>query len=306
MINHLLTSAFPSYDTIPSDSHKGHFGRALIVAGSAGMSGAAYMATRGAELAGAGLVVCLTPEEILPFVAPRLTGALVYPLSADLLAEQVRIATAVVFGCGMGQNVRVLNYLKTILDKAMCPVVIDADGLNVLSQPEILRTGMNTGERTGAAVDLLKSTHCPVIVTPHEGEMARLAGVDRDYIHRTRRISCEAFADLANVTVVLKGEGTLVSSRHEETYINNTGSWGMAKGGAGDILAGFIGGIAARGIDPYAAACAGVYLHGFAGDLAAQEKGRYSMGAEDVLEYLPEAVCRMQNDKCKMKDEFYN
>lgn len=278
-INRFLITAEEAALAFPAQSraaHKGVMGRTLIIGGKPGMAGAVYMAARAAEKAGAGLVTCAVPDELMQPMMCRLTGAMCAPLG-DVSPEMIEKAGSVLIGNGMGKSYMTLEFVEKVLKHSKSTVVIDADGLNVLE----------------GRTHILRETDADVVITPHAGEMSRLCGADE--IIKRRIDIAERFSGEHNVTVVLKGAYTVVSLPGGTTYINSTGNVGMAKGGSGDVLAGLITGLAAKGTAASSAAVAGVYTHGLAGDMAAERKGVYSLTAEDIIEHIPEAVKNYKN-----------
>lgn len=257
-------------------SHKGDYGKILLLCGSRGYTGAAALAAMGALRSGAGLVFLGVPECIYAIEAVKLTEPIVFPLpdengmfSAEALASvRSRLAKmdAVLIGPGMGQSKGTLALTTMILREFSGPVILDADGINVMAaHKNIMR------ERTG-----------PLILTPHDGEFARLAhwpGEDR--VTDAVSLACDLDA-----IVVLKGHGTVITDGHT-VYRNPTGNPGMAVGGSGDVLAGIIVSLCGQGIDPLTAAACGAWLHGAAGDLCQREIGQYGMLPTDMLNALP-------------------
>ncbi len=279
----VITSAMVR-DCLPSrpiDGHKGTFGRVLIVAGHYGMAGAAIFAARAALRSGVGLATVAVPRSIYPIVAAAVPEAVFLPLeetaegtltaaAMSTAVSHAAAADAVVIGPGLGQSEATRALVTAVIRQATGPVVLDADGINVI-KPHILI------EETGIA---------PLILTPHVGEMARLLGISIQAVQADREgIACRAARE-CRATVVLKGHHTLVVSPHEPSLRNDTGNDGMATGGSGDLLAGLIGGLAAQGIPPRDAAAAGVYLHGAAGDRAAARLSRRAMLPSDMIEEL--------------------
>ncbi len=264
-------------------ANKGDFGRVLVVAGSRGMSGAAALCATAALRGGAGLVRVAVPEGILPLVAPfnpcymtaplpqgadgRLAGA-----AHDELVSLVRANTVAALGPGLGQSADVLRLLLAVLAQTTTPLVLDADALNNLA-PHL---------------DQLGPPGRPMVLTPHPGEFARLTGSDIPTIQAHRRELAMRFAAERGVVLVLKGQGTIVTDGRR-VYVNGTGNPGMATGGTGDVLGGLIAALLAQGLEAFAAAQLGVYLHGLAGDLARDELGEVSLIASDLLSYLPRA-----------------
>lgn len=278
-------------------SHKGTYGRTVLLCGSVGMSGAAVLAAKAALRSGSGLVQVLSPEENRPVLQASIPEAIVtlYGDHADLPADAVITADGMVMGCGLGRSPESLDALRALLDAlpadGSVPVVLDADGLNLLADDESLW-----------ATALLSSPQKQVVMTPHPAEMARLCGRSVSEILSDLPQIALSYAKERGVTVVLKDAHTVVASPQAELFICAAGNAGMAKGGSGDVLAGVIGSLltqnrARLGHDLTTAevAAAGVYLHAAAGDLAAAELGEYGMLASDLIEMLPRA-CRSFSD----------
>ena len=266
-----------------SSANKGSCGRVSIIAGSKGMTGAAALSALGALRSGAGLVTALTPSSEQPILAVKLTEAMTVPLphengiisaaAADTVLESIQNADAVVFGPGLGKGRGILPLLERIITEFTKTLIIDADGINALS----------------ANIDILNRKKCSVILTPHSGEMSRLNGLSISEIQSARIKTAVDFADRFDVTVALKGEGTVVAARGGKTAVNPSGNCGMATGGTGDVLSGVVAALAAQGCTPYDSAVLGVYLHGLAGDIAAAEKGVHGLIASDLCGALPAA-----------------
>ena len=256
--------------------HKGNFGKLLLLCGSRGYTGAAFFAAMGALRAGAGLVFLGVPESIYGIEAVKLNEPVIFPLpdaggrlSADAVPEiltRLPQMDAVLVGPGLGQSEGTLAVVRVVLEKAECPVVVDADGINVLS----------------AHRDLLRGRKLPTILTPHDGEFARLGGV----IGEDRMSAAAALAEELGCTVLLKGHETCITDG-VNGYINPTGNPGMAVGGSGDVLAGVITALLGAGLPPLEAAACGAWLHGAAGDRCAAELGQYGMLPTDMLSALP-------------------
>lgn len=256
--------------------HKGNFGKLLLLCGSRGYTGAAFFAAMGALRAGAGLVFLGVPESIYGIEAVKLNEPVIFPLpdaggrlSADAVPEiltRLPQMDAVLVGPGLGQSEGTLAVVRVVLEKAECPVVVDADGINVLS----------------AHRDLLRGRKLPTILTPHDGEFARLGGV----IGEDRMAAAAALAEELGCTVLLKGHETCITDG-TDGYINPTGNPGMAVGGSGDVLAGVITALLGAGLPPLEAAACGAWLHGAAGDRCAAELGQYGMLPTDMLSALP-------------------
>ena len=256
--------------------HKGTFGKILLLCGSRGYTGAAYLAAMGALRSGAGLTFLGVPESIYAIEAVKLNEPVVFPLpdeggclSADAvpeILERLPKLDAVLIGPGLGQSDGTLAVVQAVLENAECPVVVDADGINVLSRHR----------------DLLRGRRYPTILTPHDGEFARLGGV----IGADRMASAAELARDLGCIVLLKGHETCITDG-ETGYRNHIGNPGMAVGGSGDMLAGIIVSLLGQGIAPLEAAACGAWLHGAAGDLCAAEIGQYGMLPTDMLDRLP-------------------
>lgn len=272
-------------DVIPmrkNDSNKGDYGKVFVIAGSTGMSGAAVLASLGALRSGAGLVTAGVPESLNDVMEIKLTEVMSFPLEDEgrgILAhscimqifEKMDKMDVLVYGPGLSTDKNVEEILLDILKKSEIPIIIDADGINVLAKN----------------INVLKECKCPVVVTPHPGEMSRLTGLDIGYIQTHRIEVASDFARQWNVIVVLKGASTIIAWPDGEVYINGTGNAGMATGGTGDVLSGVIASLIGQGLEADEAAVAGVYLHGTAGDLAAKDKGQHGLIATDIIEALP-------------------
>ena len=256
--------------------HKGNFGKLLLLCGSRGYTGAAFFAAMGALRAGAGLVFLGVPESIYGSESVKLNEPVIFPLpdaggrlSADAVPEiltRLPQMDAVLVGPGLGQSEGTLAVVRAVLEKAECPVVVDADGINVLS----------------AHRDLLRGRKSPTILTPHDGEFARLGGV----IGEDRMAAAAALAEELGCVVLLKGHETCITDG-TDGYLNPTGNPGMAVGGSGDVLAGVITALLGAGLPPLEAAACGAWLHGAAGDRCAAELGQYGMLPTDMLSALP-------------------
>lgn len=256
--------------------HKGNFGKLLLLCGSRGYTGAAFFAAMGALRSGAGLVFLGVPESIYGIEAVKLNEPVIFPLpdaggrlSADAVPEilaRLPRMDAVLVGPGLGQSEGTLAVVRAVLEKAECPVVVDADGINVLS----------------AHRDLLRGRKSPTILTPHDGEFARLGGV----IGEDRMAAAAALAEELGCVVLLKGHETCITDG-TDGYLNPTGNPGMAVGGSGDVLAGVITALLGAGLPPLEAAACGAWLHGAAGDRCAAELGQYGMLPTDMLSALP-------------------
>jgi hydroxyethylthiazole kinase-like uncharacterized protein yjeF len=266
------------------DSHKGDYGRVFVIGGSKGFTGAAYLCSQGALRAGSGLVTAGIPESLNTIMEIKLTEAMTLPLSdagkgsLDLTAnddiiEFAKKCDAVVLGPGIGTKRNTCALVKDLILAIEQPVVLDADGINAIA----------------GKADLLKKRKGRTVVTPHPGEMARLVGKDVESIQKNREGEARDLAAATGAVVCLKGHRTVVAEPGGAVYVNNTGNSGMATGGTGDVLTGMIASFIGQGLDDFSAAVSAVYLHGTAGDIAAEELGAFSMIASDILDYLPDA-----------------
>lgn len=256
--------------------HKGCFGKLLLLCGSRGFTGAAYLAAMGALRAGAGLVYLGVPESIYAIEAVKLNEPVVFPLpDADgklsaaaipQILERLPAMNAVLIGCGMGISEGTLAVVQAVMENARCPVVLDADGINALS----------------GHIDILRGRKHTTILTPHDGEFLRVGGV-----LNADRLDCAArFAEENGCILLLKGHRTFITDG-QTGYVNRTGNPGMATGGSGDVLAGILAGLLGQGMQPLKAAACAAWLHGAAGDLCAEELGQYGMLPTDMLNVLP-------------------
>ena len=259
-----------------AESHKGDYGKILLICGSKGYTGAAALAAMGALRAGAGLVYLAVPSSIYEIEAKKLLEPIVLPMpdndgmfdgcAVQELAKLLPNMDAVLIGPGLGRSDGVTDVILSVLRSFRGPVVLDADGINnICTHTSILR------ERTGLTV-----------ITPHEGEFFRFVG--RPVGDRIEDAAAAALEN--NCIVVLKGNNTVITDG-TSVYINSTGNPGMAVGGSGDVLAGIIISLIGQGIHPLKAAACGAWLHGAAGDLCASQLGQYGMLPSDMLQVLP-------------------
>jgi len=274
----LITEDYVS-DTLPlrkADGHKGDFGRVLLIAGSTGMTGAAALAAESALRSGCGLAKLACPHTTQPILAQKLTEVMTHPLpdvakkgalalrSLGEIRKLLEEYDALVLGPGLGQHHETFELVRRLVAKLQKPAIIDADGLNALA----------------GHTEVFRDCPAPLVLTPHPGEFKRLAGVDapEDIYERTQ----------LEVVLVLKGSPTLVAGPDGDCWLNPTGNDGMATGGSGDVLSGIIGSFLAQEMRPVDAAVCGVYVHGLAGDLAAEMLTPRAMIAGDMIEYLPQ------------------
>jgi len=258
------------------NTHKGNFGKILLLCGSRGYTGAAALAAMGALRCGAGLVYLGVPESVYSIVATKVTEPVVFPLDDEngMLAdkaiqaidEKLQQMDAVLIGPGLGQSAGTMAVLEYLLKSYHKALIIDADGINLLAEHKDLLRG-----RTGTS-----------ILTPHEGEFRRLTGAQ---VQNRPEDAMKWASDLGAI-VVLKGHNTVITDGNR-CFMNPTGNPGMAVGGSGDVLSGMITGFVGQGIQPLEAAACSVWLHGAAGDLCARNLGQYAMLPTDMLNVLP-------------------
>ncbi|MBQ3285828.1 MAG: NAD(P)H-hydrate dehydratase [Ruminococcus sp.] len=274
----------------PADAHKGTMGTLLSLTGSFGFAGAAILSAKAALRSGVGLHYQVLPERIYPLFGTAVHESVCVPVKGNDLGTLCKAdfptvrtllekATAVLIGCGMGNNESTADNLKAVLENAKCPVVIDADGINVLARH----------------IDYLDGSKAPIILTPHVKEFSRLSGLSVADILRDPAKAAEDFSkEHKDITLVLKGHRTYIA-KNGEVYENIAGNSGMAKGGSGDVLAGVIASLAAQGADPFEAAVMGVHIHALAGDIAAAKFSQTAMLPSDVIDCLTEVYAKIED-----------
>lgn len=267
-------------------SNKGSYGKVLVVAGSPKMAGAAYLSAKAAYYSGCGLVRILTSEENREILLGRLPEAIVTTydakkLDSALIAECINWADAILLGPGIGTDEIADKLAKTIIRTSEKPLVMDADALNILSKD----------------MEMLKTSRADKIVTPHLGEMSRMIKKSIEEINENLLSVAEQFSKEYGTICMLKDARTVITLPDGHFYINTTGNHGMATGGSGDVLAGITVGFVGQGLSVENAAVLSCYLHGAAGDAAAEAKGPYSMLAGDILEQLPGVIRKIWSEK---------
>lgn len=263
------------------ESHKGDFGKLLLLCGSEGFTGAAALSAKAALRTGAGLVYLGVPEPVYPILAAKLDAAVVFPLPGNgngrfgsfavgEIPERLRDKDACLVGPGIGRCRDTESLVDAVLDTAECPVVLDADGINVLS----------------GHIDRLDRARVPLVLTPHEGEFLRMGGD----LSGGRIAGARAMAEKTGAVIVLKGYRTVTAVPDGRIYVNSTGNPGMATGGSGDVLSGILTCLLGQGMEPARAAAAAVWIHGAAGDAARDRLGVRSMLPTDLIGALPEIL----------------
>ncbi|UCE99570.1 MAG: NAD(P)H-hydrate dehydratase [Planctomycetota bacterium] len=280
-------NSIPKLQPRKVDAHKGDFGKVCIVAGSVGMSGAAALAGRAALRAGAGLVRVATSESALPIVASiepsYTTAALPEDNAGRISAKAVNCILnllsdndCLAFGPGVGISKGLQSVVEALIEQENLRLLIDGDGLNNLSRIK----------------DWPGKLRAKLILTPHPGEMKRLwIGLFREELPADRQQQVSKLAQHTKSVVVLKGAGTVVTDG-QKVYINKTGNPGMATAGSGDVLTGAITALIGQGLSNFDAAVLGVYIHGLAGDIAAEKVGQIGLIATDIIELLPQAFLK--------------
>jgi NAD(P)H-hydrate epimerase len=269
-------------------SHKGTYGHLLLIAGSLGKTGAAALGAMAAMRSGVGLVTVATPTSQQPVVAGLVLEAMTEALpetsartlglpARDTIVELAGSRDAVAIGPGIGLDADTQQVARALARELRQPMAIDADGLTALA----------------GHLDVLREAPAARCLTPHPGEMARMLGARVDEVQRDRMETAREFATRHRVHVVLKGARSVIGTPDGRVFVNPTGNPGMASGGTGDVLTGVLGAFLARGLDPEAAMLASVYLHGSAGDVAAERVGEESLVARDVVAAIPEAFQRL-------------
>ena len=270
-------------------THKGDVGHVAVVGGSAGLTGAAALCSLGALRTGAGLVTLGVPKSLHEILEVKLTEVMTVPLAQTprrslspaaipAVLTMLERADVLALGPGLSQQPQAKPFVRRLIPQLTRPLVLDADGLNALA----------------GSAKLLQGLEQPAILTPHPGEMARLTGLSAAEVQQHRLEVAQRFATNHRVTLVLKGARTVVANPDGQTYVNETGNPGMASGGMGDVLTGMIAALLGQHLALFDAARLGVYLHGLAGDLAAEEVGQVGLIASDLIDTIPLAIRRYQ------------
>jgi len=282
------------------DTHKGSYGRVLVLAGSPGMTGAAYLCSKAALRSGSGIVTLGIPESLNPIMEVKLTCVMTYPLpetKASTLSNKGRKEIlklceshdVVALGPGLSQQSETRELILWLIKNIDRTMVIDADGLNALADN----------------VNVLHKIKQNVVLTPHPGEMSRLTGLrSAKDVQKERLNTATQFVQSIQeksgaekkIVLVLKGDKTIVTD-YGKIYVNRTGNPGMATAGVGDVLTGIIVSLIGQGLDVFDASQLGVYIHGLAGDIAAKKKGELSMIASDIIDYLPDAFIKYKKER---------
>lgn len=296
----LQVKKIPEFTPRKSDTHKGSYGRVLVLAGSPGMTGAAYLCSKAALRSGSGIVTLGIPESLNPVMEMKLTCVMTYPLpetKASTLSNKGRKEIlklceshdVVALGPGLSQQPETRELILWLIKNIDRTMVIDADGLNAL-----------TGN-----VNMLLKIKRNAVLTPHPGEMSRLTGLGSAKDVQKERLNTatqfvqsiqKELGDEKKIVLVLKGDKTVVAG-YGKVYVNHTGNPGMATAGAGDVLTGIIVSLIGQGFDVFDASQLGVYIHGLAGDIASKKKGELSMIASDIIDCLPDAFIKYKKER---------
>ena len=269
--------------TRKADSHKGDYGKVLVLAGSPGMTGAAALTCLGALRSGAGLITLGIPKSLNAIMEVKLTEVMTCPLpetrmgtlsvrALKPLLSRIKQYDVLAIGPGLSQDVETQQLVRTLINNTSCPLVIDADGLNALV----------------GYTEILAKKKSSVIITPHLKEFSRIFKVNTKRIQSHRKKSAAHYSLQYGITVVLKGNTTIVAEG-KHCYCNTTGNPGLATGGSGDVLTGIIASFLGQGMKPFLAAQYAVYIHGLAADIAIRDKTQVSLIPSDLLDYLPRA-----------------
>ena len=258
------------------NTHKGDYGRILILSGAEGFTGAPALAAKAALRTGAGLIFTGVPRTVYPIVASKLDAPMVFPLADDRgklsldavpdILERLKNADACLLGPGLGRSDQLDELVLEIVRHCRCPLVLDADGINAAA----------------GHIDVLRGAACPIVLTPHEGEFRRLTQAPE----RDRIAGAQDLAQETGCVVLRKGHETIITDGRR-TYVDRTGNAGMATGGSGDVLAGILAALLGQSVPALEAAATAAWLHGTAGDLAAERLGQYALGPTDLLDELP-------------------
>ncbi len=273
-----------------ADSNKGTYGRLLMISGSEGMAGAAYLNAKAAYLSGAGLVRIYTPKENRIILQQQLPEAIITAYTeydSGELEKLLSWADTVCIGSGLGRGEISERIVKKVLSEVKVPCLVDADGLNILAEHEEYLALFNK-DRTDANI---------MVLTPHMKEMSRLLNESVDRIKAQRMKLLKEYAGRMSCTCVLKDSRTVTVSPDQGSYVNRSGNAAMAKAGSGDVLAGVISGLMAQGLSGHSAGVLGTYLHGRAGDHARRRLGSYSVLAGDLLSCLSEAFKELEEEQ---------
>lgn len=255
-------------------SNKGSFGKTLLVCGSNNYPGAALLASRAASSIGSGLTSLATTKEVFSDITPGIPEVIHVDFNFQSILEESKKASVIVIGPGLGAGNDIKELVGKLIIEIEIPIILDADGINSFQ-----------GNKSA-----LKKVKNHLIITPHIKEFARLLNTTTENIIENKVNMCSETAKELNCTVILKGAGTIISTKDGETFISPFANSALAKGGTGDVLSGFIGGLISQGLSPKIASCLAVYIHGKLGEVIAMEKTEYSLLPQDLISYLPKVI----------------
>ena len=253
---------------------KGTFGRTLLVCGSKKYPGAALLASKAASTIGSGLTSLASKSEVFNRITPVIPEVTQMDFNISTILEESLNSSVLVIGPGLTRDEEIKNLVETLIVKASVPIVLDADGINVLA----------------GSKEIIKKAKKEIVLTPHPKEFARLLQIDVDEVLSNKIEFAKSTAKDLSYTIVIKGPATIIAAKDGKVYISPFANAALAKGGTGDVLAGFIGGLIAQGLTPSIAACVGVYIHGKTAELVAKEKTVFSLLPQDLIMYLPSEI----------------
>ena len=267
-----LKNNFPKRE---EDANKGAFGRTLLICGSKKYPGAALLASKAASSIGSGLTSLASTTEVLNKIAPVIPEVTHVDFNLSTILEESLNSSVLVIGPGLTCEEEIKSLVEALITKANVPIVLDADGINALA---------------GDKKEIIKAAKKDIILTPHPKEFARLLGISVDDVLNNKIKLAKTTANELSCTIILKGPATIIATKEGKLYISPFANAALAKGGTGDVLSGFIGGLIAQGLSPSLAACVGVYIHGKTGELVAHDKTVFSLLPQDLITYLPSAI----------------
>ncbi len=274
-------SVWENFPKRKDNSHKGDYGKIMIIGGSVGMAGAVAMSAKAALKMGAGLITTAVPSSINGIIQAKIDEVMTLPLPEEkggiayeavhVIAEKANACDAVLIGPGLGRSDSTIAFVNELLPRLTVPTVVDADGIYAVSKN----------------VQMLERCQCDLLLTPHTKELEYLTGILAEDIEKRRFEVSGEFASKNRVTLILKGHHSIITAPDLDITVNTSGNSGMAGAGSGDVLSGMAVALLARGMDPYTAAVTAAYLHGRAGDLAAERYGKDAMCAGDIISAVP-------------------
>ena len=255
-------------------SNKGTFGRTLLVCGSEKYPGAAFLASRAASSIGSGLTSLASRQEVFNKISKAIPEVINIKFDLKTILEESLKSNVLVVGPGLTAEPEIKEIVEALINEVKVPIVLDADGINVLA-----------GKK-----EIVKKTKSEIVLTPHPKEFSRFLGISVEEVLNNRIELVKSNSKELNCTIVLKGPATIIGTKEGNIYVSPFSNSALAKGGTGDVLAGFIGGLIAQGLKPDLAACIGVYIHGKAAELVAKDKTVFSLLPQDLITYLPQAI----------------